>query len=125
MTQFTPGTRVTVAGDNGKLSPATVVNSSGFERGSERVTVHFDGKGIAVQPVHISRLAPLVTTPEPEESEYSEGELRAELTRRGASPKTTIAELGFWCDELGADPLAIFGAYVSLGFCAQDGANNA
>ncbi|GGJ72899.1 hypothetical protein [Glutamicibacter ardleyensis] len=128
MTQFTPGNRVTVADDNDKLSPATVVNSSGFKRGSNRVTVHLDGKGIAVQPVHVSRLAPLATEPDvPEfkESNYSEDELHAEIILRGASENTTVQKICFWALDLEIPVNTVWNAFVSLGFASEDGVNNA
>lgn len=52
-------------------------------------------------------------------------ELTAELVRRDVSAKTTAATLAVWCTDLDVDPGAILCAYESLGFCTQDGANNA
>ncbi|NQD42442.1 hypothetical protein [Glutamicibacter halophytocola] len=63
--------------------------------------------------------------PELEEPEHSEDELHAALLHRGASEKTTVAQLALWAIELDVSGVAMFSAYESLGFTAKRGASNA
>lgn len=69
-------------------------------------------------------LEPLYSFQRDATPEVKHSELTAELIRRDASEKTTAATLAVWCTELDVDPGAILRAYESLGFLAQDGANN-
>ncbi|MGP5598093.1 hypothetical protein ACTXOJ_03650 [Glutamicibacter arilaitensis] len=79
-----------------------------------------------IRPRFIEHADTASDEPKPvEASEYSEDELHAALLHRGASEKTTAAQLALWAIELEVSGVAMFSAYESLGFTAKRGASNA
>lgn len=76
---------------------------------------------IEVAQAHMLAFGYGAHSPELEEPEYSEDELFAALIERGASEKTTAAQLALWAIELDVSGVAMFSAYASLGFIPNGG----